>query len=171
MAMMDQETQRRLQREYFESRIRSAHPIEIVTMLYQAAIDNLNAAVGHLKTGDRRARSRAVSKAQEAVHELLVALDHSVGADFTHTLASLYRFCLDRMVTGHSQQSAKPFEEALSVLSTLAVAWREIKERMCDAPADSAVPMPAEEPRRTVNQPYSRYRPEPEMVGSRGWSC
>jgi len=169
--MMDQETQRRLQREYFESRVRSAHPIEIVTMLYQAAIDNLNAAIGHLKTGDRRARARAVSKAQEAVHELLVALDHSVGASFTHTLASLYRYCLDRMVTGHSQQSAKSFEEALSVLSTLAIAWREIKQRMCDGPAEEAVAAPAGESRRTINQPYSQYRPESEMVGSRGWSC
>lgn len=169
---MDLETHRRLQREYFESRVRSAHPIEIVTMLYQAAIDNLNVAIGHLKTGDRRARALAVSRAQEAVHELLVALDHSVGADFTQTLASLYRYCLDRMVTGHAKQSAKSFEEALSVLSTLAVAWREIKDRMCEtSPAEDAPPAPREEPRRTVNHPYSKYRPDSEMVGSRGWSC
>ena len=42
---MDSETTQRLQREYMENRIRAAHPLELVTMLYQVAMDSLNEAI------------------------------------------------------------------------------------------------------------------------------
>lgn len=172
--MMDTETRQRLQREYIENRIRSAHPMELVNMLYDVAIDNLKAAIGYLKTHDRLARSRAVTKAEEAVEELLLALDHSVNAPFTHTLAGLYRYCLKRMIAGHAQESEAAFEEALSVLSTLVVAWREVKEQMCG----TAQTAPEEqEPRQNspvpVKDPYARYRQSSVAAEaqSRDWSC
>lgn len=169
---MDAETKRRLQREYLENRVRSAHPVEIVTMLYQVAIDSLAAAIEHLKTGDNLARSREITRAEEAVHELLAALDHSVNVKFTHTLASLYRYCLERMVVGHAQRSADALREASSVLSTLAVAWREVKERVCESPqAEDAPDEPAGEPRQIINHRNSRYGLDQELAGSRGWSC
>lgn len=169
--VMDTETSRRLQREYLENRIRSAHPVELVNMLYDVAIDNLQAAIGHLRTHDRLARSRAITKAEEAVEELLLALDHPVDAPFTHTLAGLYRYCLKRMIAGHSQQSEAAFREALSVLSTLAVAWREVKQQKCGEP--QAAP-PEEEPvpvaPRPANDRYAGYRESPPAAQSRDWS-
>src|SRR6478735_7123474 len=80
------------QREYLESRILSAQPAELVEMLYQVAIQSLKKAIGHLKSGDAMARSREVTRAQEAVNEMMAALDHSVGASFTQTLAALYSY-------------------------------------------------------------------------------
>jgi flagellar protein FliS len=173
---MESETRERLKREYLENRIRSAHPIELVNMLYQVAIDNLNAAVRHLKSHDRLARARAITRAEEAVHELLVALDHSVNAPFTHRLASLYSYCLGRMVEGHAKQSEQAFRDALSVLSTLAVAWKEVKERTCggsqtgegsgEESVEKAVAL------SSVRDPYAGYGQGSETVASsRGWSC
>ena len=78
------------QREYLESRILSAQPAELIEMLYQVAIQSLKKSINHLKTGDAMGRSREVTRAQEAVNEMMAALDHSVGASFTHTLAALY---------------------------------------------------------------------------------
>lgn len=173
---MESETRERLQREYLENRIRSAHPVELVNMLYQVAIDNLKAAIRHLKSHDRLARARAITRAEEAVHELLVALDHSVNAPFTHSLASLYSYCLGRMVEGHAKQSEQAFQEALSVLSTLAVAWKEVKERTCgvlqtgeesgEENVEEAAPLPG------VSGPYAGYGLGSEKsLSSQGWSC
>jgi flagellar secretion chaperone FliS len=176
---MDKETSQRLQREYLENRIRSAHPMELVTMLYDVAIDNVKAAIGCLKTHDRLSRSRAVTKAEEAVEELLTALDHSVNAPFTHTLAGLYSYCLKRIVAGHAQQSEQPFREALSVLSTLAVAWREVKEQVCATPQaepEHAAPEGGDLRREElvpVKDPYAGYLQASVASEnpSRNWSC
>jgi flagellar biosynthetic protein FliS len=168
---MDTEISQRLQREYLEHRIRAAHPLELISMLYDVAIDNLNAAIEHLKTRDRLARSRVVTRAEQAVGELLVSLDHSVNAPFTRTLAGLYKYCLERTIAGHATQSETPFREALSVLSTLALAWRELKEQACGAPkTDGAIPPQEPEYAPVVNGRFTGYQ-EAARAGSRDWSC
>ena len=108
-----------------ENRVFSAHPAERVYMLYQMAIESVNTAIARLKDGDIFARGRAVNKAHEAVDELILALDHSVGANFTHTLADLYDYVQRQLVTGHRQKSEEAFRQALAVLTTLTDAWRK----------------------------------------------
>jgi flagellar protein FliS len=172
---MDNETSQRLHREYLENRIRTAHPVELVNMLYETAIDSLKEAIGRLKAHDRLARSRAITRAEQAVEELLISLDHSVNAPFTRSLADLYKYCLERMIAGHATQSETAFREALSVLETLIVAWREVKNQVCGAPAGEAMEEPAErtaaEPQPSVNDRFVGYREIPVMVGSRNWNC
>ncbi len=168
---MDTETSQRLRREYFENRLRSAHPLELINMLYEVAIDSLNAAIGHLKTQDRLARSRAITRAEEAVQELLVSLDHSVNAPFTHNLANLYRYCLQRMMEGHANQSEPAFQEALAVLSSLAVAWREIAKRTCEATPAKEPPTEPSEPNAIPTNPYGAYGASAATAASRDWSC
>ncbi len=175
---MDPKTLEQAQRRYMEGKLFSSHPAEIVHMFYQVAIDNLNAAIAHLKSGEAFARATAVSKAEEAVGELVLSLDHSVNASFTHTLAELYAYAMQRIVEGHAKQSERAFREALSILTTLADTWAEVKRRVCeemkaaDAAMD-AVPETAEpEPRARVNDPYAAYSQNlPVAAGSRDWSC
>jgi len=152
-----------------ESRALSAQPIEIVHMLYQVAIDNLYAAISCLDTGDAFSRARAVTKAEEAVQELMISLDHSV-APFTRTLADLYRYVLDSTVKGHAKKSKEAFEEALSVLTTLAVAWAQVKDELLANPPS---PSPAEEHESPASSqsdnPYGSFATT--ASGSRDWTC
>src|SRR5436190_172356 len=119
------------QRTYLENRVFSAHPAERVYMLYQVALESVNVAIARLKDGDIFARGRAVNKAHEAVDELILALDHSVGANFTNTLADLYAYVQRQLVKGHSQKSEEAFRQALAVLTTLTDAWRQVVENTC----------------------------------------
>jgi flagellar secretion chaperone FliS len=172
---MDSKTLQQVQRSYAEGQVLSAHPVELVHMLYQVAIDNLNAAIAHLKNRDAFARAYAVSKAEEAVGELVMSLDHSVNAPFTHTLSDLYGYVLQRIVDGHARQSEQAFQEALSILTTLADTWAEVKKRVCEA--DASIEAPAPEPAAAdvpaeVNDRYAAYsQGVPAVVGSRDWSC
>jgi flagellar protein FliS len=167
---MDATTNERLRRDYLESRVLSAHPVEIVSMLFDVAIESLKEAIGHLKTQDRMARSRAATRAEQAIQELLVALDHSVNAPFTHTSADLYRYALGRIVAGHARESEAAFQEALIVLKPLQSAWADLKSRLCEEPKAVVEEVPAEEPRHTVIDPYAAYRQTAATTVSRDWS-
>jgi flagellar biosynthetic protein FliS len=156
-------------RDYMQSRILTAHPTEIVEMLYQVAIDNLKEAIEQLKAGDRFARSRAVTKAQSAVHELTVSLDHSVNAPFTRTLADLYQYVLTPITMGHSRQSEREFRDALSILTTLGAAWTEVRKQVCEQNQSMAEAEP--EQAAGAAPSASPYAQPVSAVGSRDWSC
>lgn len=162
----------RLRKDYLESRILSAHPVEIVAMLYEVAIDSLNDAIAQLRARDRFARSRAVTRAEQAIQELLIALDHSVNAQFSQTSADLYRYALGRIVAGHAHESERAFQEALTVLRPLAGAWADLKARLVDEPAEKAEETAVEEPRvsESASDPYAAYR-QTTVAASRDWSC
>jgi len=105
----------------------SAHPVEIVHLLYRVAIDNLNIAISCQKTGDNFGRSKAVTKAQKAVHELMFALDPAVNAPSTRNLTELYDYVQRQIIAGHTRRSEQSFEYALGVLTTLSEGWSGVR--------------------------------------------
>jgi flagellar biosynthetic protein FliS len=168
---MDRDTQQRLQREYVESRILSAHPVELVAMLFAVATENLRNAIEYLKSGERIARSRAVTRAEQAIHELLISLDYSVNPPFAQRTAALYRYAVGRIIAGHAEESQEAFEEALAVLEPVAAAWSDVKTRMCAEPAgEGADQDESRMPDAVVNDPYAAYRGSPAVATSRDWS-
>ncbi|HTS77888.1 MAG TPA: flagellar protein FliS [Bryobacteraceae bacterium] len=170
---MDPRTLERMRRDYLESRILSAQPVEIVAMLFQVATTSLAEAIENLKSGDRFARSRAVTRAEQAIHELLIALDHSVHPAFSRTSADLYRYALARIVAGHARESEQAFREALAVLQPLESAWMDLKVRSGGEPLEPSVEESPEEPKMrspAVKDPYEAYRQSPALA-SRDWSC
>ena len=167
---MDDQFAQQAHRDYIENRVFSAHPVERVQMLYDIAIASVNTAIARFRDGDIFARGRAVTKAHEAVDELIAALDHSVGASFTHTLAELYGYVQRQLVAGHSQKSEEAFHQALSVLTTLADAWKEVVIRTCGSGSSPAEPTPQADAQ--VSQPRTGYDGVPQLTStsSRDWS-
>jgi flagellar secretion chaperone FliS len=165
---MDDQFAQQARRDYIENQVLSAHPVELVQMLYQIAIDSVNTAIARLRDGDIFARGRAVTKAHEAVDELILALDHSVGASFTQTLGELYSYVQRQLVAGHSQKSEDAFQKALSVLTTLADAWKEVVARTCGSGSSHAesTPQATTETSRT----HSAYDGVQAFSTSRDWS-
>ena len=108
---------------YFESRVLSAEPVELVRIMYQAAIAEVRKARGHLASGDIARRSRAISKACEIVIELTHSLDRSNGGDLAARLGSLYEYIHSQLLTANMHQADQPLVEALGLLTTLGEAW------------------------------------------------
>jgi flagellar biosynthetic protein FliS len=171
---MDDQLTQQAHRDYVANRVFSAHPVERVYLLYQVAIDSVNTAIARLKDGDIFARGRAVNKAHEAVDELILALDHSVGANFTRTLAELYDYVQRQLVKGHSQKSEEALRQALSVLTTLTDAWKQVVERTCGgspSPSDPLPHEPASQASAEASEPQTAYQGVPDVPAtSRGWS-
>jgi len=165
------------QRDYLESRILSAQPAELVEMLYQIAIQSLKKAIGYLKSGDALARAGEISRAQEAVNELMAALDHSVGASFTQTLASLYAYVQQQILKGHAGKSEEALQRAVEILTTLLEGWSGVCTELAKANQPVASPVPHIEPEQPEEQPVGAgdrsgdYYQEAVPVTSRGWSA
>jgi flagellar protein FliS len=165
------------QREYLESRILSAQPAELVEMLYQVSIQSLKKAIGYLKSGDAMARSREVTRAQDAVNELMAALDHSVGASFTQTLAALYAYIQQEILKGHTGPTEEAFHRAIGLLTTLQEGWQGVcadlanLNRAVADPVQPGGPGHAEEPSVDSNEASEKYYQEAVPVPSRDWSA
>ena len=160
---MDDQFAQQAHRDYDIKRTESstAHPVGTRSdVVCDVAIASVNTAIARFKDGDIFARGRAVTKAHEAVDELILALDHSVGASFTHTLGELYGYVQRQLVAGHSQKSEEAFKNALSVLTTLSDAWKRSgdthlckRRRSCGTSSLSPPPRSAHHVRRTTALP------------------
>jgi flagellar protein FliS len=142
---------------YLESRILSADPVELVKILYQAAIGSVREARRHLENRDIAGRSRAITKAARILTELTVSLDRERGGDVSAGLGRLYDYMTRQLIEANMRQSDGPMEEVLGLLLTLAEGW------------DAVPATPKPEPKSESVWP----QPIPEAAGSvsaRAWS-
>jgi len=175
--MTDAQADSQAYRGYIEGKILSDHPVEVVHLLYRVAIDNLNIAIACLKTGDNFGRSRAVTKTQRAVHELMFALDPTVPAPFTRNLTELYDYVQREIIAGHTRRSEQSFEYALGVLTTLSEGWSGVRAQVLgDNQAAGAKPQNLREeqsgaaPEKELSHLYAE-PPRDDPATGRDWSC
>ena len=162
-------------RGYLEGQAHSTDPLDVVRALYQVAIESIGNAITHLRDGDATARSRDVTRAEEAVHELSLALDRSVEAPFVRSLADLYAYILDRLVQGHSQKSEAAFRDARAILVTLESAWAGVQAKVHAEGAlpatESPAEVPYEAPQEAPQDASTAYGEVLIPVNSRDWSA
>ncbi len=169
--MTDVQTDSHAHRDYQQSRILSADPIEVVHMLYQVAIDNLNAAIACLRTGDNFERSRVVSKAQSAVDELMFALDNEKGAPLGRNLAELYDYVQREIIAGHLRRHEPSFRNALKILTTLSEGWSGVRAQLrAENQGQSVVEETPEPVREPVMRGFYGEFAQAQQT-SRDWSC
>ena len=141
---------------YVESRVLSADPLELVRLLYQAAIESVRDARRFLGEGKIAERSRSISKACEIVIELNSALDHRQGGEIATRLAGLYDYMLRRLLQANLEQTDAPLADVLGLLSTLAEAWEGTR--------------PAAEPTPLADSPWSVPQETVPAYASQAWS-
>jgi flagellar secretion chaperone FliS len=142
---------------YLEQRILSAHPLELVRVLYQAAETAVRKARGHLAAGEIAERARSISQAYRVLSELNRSLDHQRGADLSRRLARMYGYMMRRLIEANFEQRDEPLAEVLGLLATLAEAWDALR--------------PEAEPEVPKAGPWTQAAaPEEMSYSSHGWS-
>jgi flagellar secretion chaperone FliS len=111
------------QKEYLLTRVRSASPMELVSILYETAIQSTEDALANLRAGDILKRGEAVNKAVETIFELNRSLRHDVQPEYSRNLAGLYVYMQRRLSEAHAVKSAAMFEEVARLLRTLHEGW------------------------------------------------
>jgi flagellar secretion chaperone FliS len=113
---------------YLENRVLSAEPLELVQMLYQAAIGAVQDARHHLANGKIMERSRAITKACTILIELTASLNREAGGELAQRLGSLYDYMRRKLIEANFRQSDEPLGEVLSLLATISEGWAEISK-------------------------------------------
>lgn len=115
--------------QYQAQAVETAGPAQLVLMLYDGALSAVGKATVALSDTSAPGRlelaHRELRRAQDIVTELSVTLDRARGGDVAAGLASLYDFCLDRLVTANVRKDPEGLPPVTSVLSQLRDAWAE----------------------------------------------
>jgi len=116
--------QNRVYQNYFDNEVLSATPMELIGMLYDAALDAIAAARRHIRSQDIRARVRSINKGLRILTELMRCLNYQAGGDLSRSLAALYRYVMRLLVDANARQTEAPLAEAEKLLATLAAGWK-----------------------------------------------
>lgn len=112
--------------QYFRTQVRSSAPLELVVLLYDAALRSTATAREAMLRNDIPARKTALSKAMAIVNELQSVLDMERGGSIAGELDRLYTWITSRLVDAVVKQDARPLEDVRRVLETLRDAWHTI---------------------------------------------
>jgi len=113
---------------YLEERILSANPLELIQILYDAAVDRVRSARLHLSTGDAMSRAQDVSKALEIFTELALALNDRDAQASASTYSAIYRHLQKRLVEAHTQKSDAVFKEIEDMVVSMSKNWRSVRD-------------------------------------------
>src|SRR3954453_14147117 len=107
-----------------ESEILSASGLELIEMLYKGAIGFVNDARRHLRAGEIRERSNAISKVSAILSELSQSLDYEKGGSISQNLGDLYDYMQRLLNKANSEQIEPPLAEVAKLLETLLEGWQ-----------------------------------------------
>jgi flagellar secretion chaperone FliS len=122
---------------YLDEKTRSASPLELVAMVYSKAISEIREARVQLAARNIALRSKAISKACDAIGELDSSLDMEAGGELSLRLRGLYRYCLVRLLDANRHQSDEPLAEVLGLLATLSEAWQTLAQTSAQTSANA----------------------------------
>jgi len=128
---------------YLEERILSADPVELIQMLYQAALTAVADARRHLAERQILARAQSISRACNVLVELNTSLDLAGGGEIAIRLSQLYGYLHRRLVEANLQQNDQPLAEVSGLLSTLMEGWAGVGPSMDSRSAGFRVSPPA----------------------------
>ena len=113
---------------YKETSVRTASGGKMIIMLYDAAIRQIDTAVGHLESGTKQLDliNTAVLKAQDIITELMVSLDFDQGGEIAPKLFGLYRFFNEQLMEGNINKDPEPLKNVRTMLNDLRGAWAQI---------------------------------------------
>ncbi len=125
---------------YLESKVLSADPLELIRILYQAAVEAVANARRCLAEGDIPGRSREITRAHSILTELTLSLNYEAGA-IARNLAELYDYMQRRLLEAHVMQADGPLAEVGALLATLLEGWNHCRpENQPARPAAEPVP-------------------------------
>ncbi len=118
---------------YKQKQLESASPIQLLLMLYDAALDHLGRAERALETMDQPASVETFHKSlvttQDIITELTVALDMEQGGDLAPKLFQLYEYMSYRLVEVNLSRQAEGLEDIKRLLNTLKSGWETVASK------------------------------------------
>lgn len=117
------------------SGIESATPYQLITMLYDGALNSLSTAKGCLERKDFIGKGQHLGRAITIVGGLQNFLDMEKGGDIAKNLDMLYDYITRILFDATVQNDIKKVEEAINLIRTVKEGWDGIAEQVNRAPS------------------------------------
>jgi flagellar protein FliS len=127
-----------LAHRYKEVAIKTANPLQLIVMLYDAAIYSLQEAQEHLSRKDISSRARAINQCIAIISELQSCLNLKDGGEIAGSLDRLYDYMKRRIFHANVEQSVQPLQEIETLLQGLRGAWVELVVKFQGTQASSS---------------------------------
>ena len=158
-------------RSYVATRVLTAPPQVLVLMLLDGVLREVARAlqVDVKAPGGRERLHRALTRAQDFLRELMLALDHERGGELAARLSALYLFCQERLIEANVKGDARLAADAVRVLVPIREAWAALCSGRTGAlepggGSDHAGPAPASPSKEQAehrSSPETRIQPAP----------
>jgi flagellar secretion chaperone FliS len=128
-----------LAHRYKEVAVKTANPLQLVVMLYDAAICSLKEAKEQVGRRDIAGRSRSINRCISIISELQSCLNLKQGGEIATSLDRLYDYMKRRIFTANVEQSIEPLEEIEALLENLRSAWNGLVAQAIGSKAELCV--------------------------------
>jgi flagellar protein FliS len=113
-------------RQYQQTQVMTSSRVQIVVLLYDAAIQSIELARAGIESNDTKEKARFLGRAISIIGELSSVLDFEQGGEIAHSLHRLYDYMLNELVAANARNKAHHLDGPLRCLTTLREGWREI---------------------------------------------
>ncbi|MCT4706635.1 flagellar export chaperone FliS [Enterobacteriaceae bacterium H11S18] len=112
-----------------ESAVMSASQSQLVSMLFDGALNALVRARLFLQDGNLEGKGLSLSKAINIIDNgLKVGIDEASSDELTQNLLALYTYMVRRIFEANMQNDISAIEEVENLLRNIADAWKEVAQ-------------------------------------------
>lgn len=111
-----------------ESQVTEADGHRLVQLLFDGAIERIQAAKTALEAGNLVRKGELIGKAVTILGGLRETLDFEAGGELAENLDLLYGYMQKRLLEAHVKNQPEGLAEVIGLLQPLADAWRNILE-------------------------------------------
>lgn len=118
-----------LAQHYLNTQISTADRLQLVIMLYDAAISFLRQAKEKMAARDAPGKGLLIGRALDIIGELNASLNFQAGGELAVNLFHLYNFMTAHLTKANLNWDQQALEEVLGLLQQLREAWVEVAQR------------------------------------------
>lgn len=104
-----------------------ASPHQLITLLFDGALERLARAIGHAERGEIAAKGECIGRVVMILDSLQASLDQAAGdGQIATNLSDLYDYMMRRLTEANLRTDPAMMAEVHDLLSGLAEAWRAV---------------------------------------------
>lgn len=124
-----------------ESSINGADPHQLISMLFQGALQAIASARNEMMRKQTAAKGKSISRAIAIIGEgLHASLDKQVGGELAQNLSALYDYMVARLVAANLKNDVAALDEVARLLTELKGAWDSIRPQALHSNAATSAP-------------------------------
>lgn len=112
--------------QYQQTQVMTSSRVQIVVLLYDAAIQSIELARVGIESNNPRDKGRFLGRAISIIGELNSVLDFEQGGEIARSLHRLYEYMLSELVTANVRNDVNRLDGPLRCMTTLREGWCEI---------------------------------------------